>query len=170
MPGFNAQAIVAKIRTGNGVAILVGDTPVGFGQTSTNTLAFAMERFFGIGSKKIQEQQQLRYEPSITLDAFQLTQKGLTFFGYNSTWLEVLVNTELNLALVDNLGNVILTFVACTAENYTSTVPANQPVTEATTFGAMDILDPNGVSILNDGTDALLVNVLSTAVATLAAI
>ena len=51
MAGFNAQAIVAKVRTGNGVAILIGDTPVGFGQTSTQSLAFNLERFFGIGSK-----------------------------------------------------------------------------------------------------------------------
>jgi hypothetical protein len=159
MPGFNAQAIVNKIRTGNGVAILVGDVPVGFGQTSSNTLAFNLERFFGIGSKKPQEQQQLRYEPSITLDTFQLTQAGLTFFGYTSTWLSILVNSQLNITLVDQSGNAILTFVSCTAADYTSTVPANQPVTEATTFMAMDIWDSSGTSILNDGASALLVNV-----------
>lgn len=161
MPGFNAQAIVAKIRTGNGVAILVGDVPVGFGQTSSQTLALNLERFFGIGSKKVQEQQQLRFEPSITLDTFQLTQAGLTFFGYSSTWIDLLVNTQLNIAVVDQNGNSILTFVACSASDYTASVPANQPVTEATTFMAMDIWDASGTSILNDGASAILVNVLS---------
>jgi hypothetical protein len=158
MPSFNAQAIVAKVRTGNGVIILAGDVPVGFAQTSTQSLALSMERFFGIGSKKVQEQQQLRYEPTITLDSLQLTNAGLSYFGYPSTWVEVLINTELNFTLADANGNAILTFVSCTAENYSSTVPANQPITEATTFGAMDIWDTNGVSLLNDGTDALLVN------------
>ena len=108
----------------------------------------------------MQEQQQLRYEPSITLDTFQLTANGIAFFGYPSTWAEVLVNTELNLTLVDAQGNVILTFVACTAQDYTATVPANQPVTEATNFAAMDIWDATGASILNDGTDAIVVNVI----------
>lgn len=160
MPGFNAQTIVNKVRTGNGVAILVGDVPVGFGQTSTQTLAFNLERYFGIGSKKVQEQQQLRYEPSITLDSLQLTQSGLTYFGYTTTWIDILVNTELNIALVDVSGNVLLTFIACTAQDYTSTVPANQAITEATTFASMDIWDSSGTSILNDGSSALLVNVV----------
>jgi len=159
MPGFNAQSIVNKVRTGNGVAILVGDVPVGFGQTSTNTLAFNLERYFGIGSKKVQEQQQLRYEPSITLDALQLTDTGLSYFGYTTTWLDILVNTELNIAVVDIAGNAIVTFIACTAQDYTSTIPANQAITEATTFAAMDIWDISGQSILNDGASALLVNI-----------
>ena len=134
--------------------------PVGFGQTSTQTLAFNLERYFGIGSKKVQEQQQLRYEPSITLDSLQLTASGLAYFGYTTTWIDILVNTELNIALVDQSGNVILTFIACTAQDYTSTVPANQTVTEATTFAAMDVWDSTGTSILNDGASAILVNVV----------
>jgi hypothetical protein len=123
-------------------------------------LAFNLERYFGIGSKKVQEQQQLRYEPSITLDSLQLTASGLAYFGYTTTWIDILVNTELNIALVDQSGNVILTFIACTAQDYTSTVPANQTVTEATTFAAMDVWDSTGTSILNDGASAILVNVV----------
>ena len=169
MSSFNAQAIVNKIRTGNGVVILVGNTPVGYGQTSTQTLAFNLERFFGIGSKKVQEQQQLRYEPSITLDTFQLTNTGLTYFGYNTTWLDILVNTQLNLAIVGEGKTPILVFVSCTAQDYTSTIPANQPITEATTFAAMDIWDASGTSILNDGASALLVNVVGGAVSTVLA-
>jgi hypothetical protein len=163
MPGFNAQTIVNKVRTGNGVVILVGDVPVGFGQTSTQTLAFNLERYFGIGSKKVQEQQQLRYEPSITLDTLQLTNSGLTYFGYTTTWIDILVNTELNIAVVDQTGAAILTFIASTAQDYTSTVPANQAITEATTFAAMDIWDATGTSILNDGASALLINVAAAA-------
>ncbi len=123
-------------------------------------MAFNLERYFGIGSKKVQEQQQLRYEPSITLDSLQLTASGLAYFGYTTTWIDILVNTELNIALVDQSGNVILTFIACTAQDYTSTVPANQTVTEATTFAAMDVWDSTGTSILNDGASAILVNVV----------
>ena len=62
--------------------------------------------------------------------------------------------------MVDQSGNVILTFIACTAQDYTSTVPANQTVTEATTFAAMDVWDSTGTSILNDGASAILVNVV----------
>ena len=123
-------------------------------------MAFNLERYFGLGSKKVQEQQQLRYEPSITLDSLQLTASGLAYFGYTTTWIDILVNTELNIALVDQSGNVILTFIACTAQDYTSTVPANQTVTEATTFAAMDVWDSTGTSILNDGASAILVNVV----------
>ena len=134
--------------------------PVGFGQTSTQTLAFNLERYFGIGSKKVQEQQQLRFEPSITLDSLQLTKSGLDYFGYNTSWIDILVNTELNIALVDIAGNAIVTYIACTAQDYTSTVLANQAITEATTFASMDIWDATGTSILNDGASALLVNVV----------
>lgn len=164
MPSFNAQAIVNKVRTGSGVVILCGDVPVGFAQTSTQTLAFNMERFFGIGSKKVQEQQQLRYEPSITLDSLQLTADGLKFFDYPSTWLEILVNTQLNFTVADNKGNTIVTFVSCTAENYSASVPANQPITEATSFGAMDIWDDTATSLLDDGTSAFLFDVGQAAV------
>lgn len=163
MPSFNQQALVNKIRSGNAVSIMAGDQVIGFGQTTTNGIDFGTEQFFGIGSKKPQENQQLKYSPTLTLDNLQLTAAGLKYFGYSTPWLKVLVNTQLNFAIADNTGKAILTYVACTAQNFTSTIPVNQPITEATSFVAMDILDENGVSILDDGTDAVLVNVLANA-------
>jgi len=162
MPGFNAQAIVAKVRSGNAVAILVGDVPVGFGQTSTHALGFGLESFYGIGSARPQENQQLKYDPNITLSSLQLTTAGLNYFGYTSTWLQILINTELNISLIDASGNPIVTYVGCTAKSYSSNVPANAPITEDVDFAALDVLDPNGISILNNGVDALAVNVAST--------
>jgi hypothetical protein len=170
MPGFNAQAILAKVRTGNAVAILVGDTPVGFGQTSSHSLSFGTESFYGIGSKKPTEIQQLKYAPTITLSSLQLTDVGLKYFGYSSTWLEVLVNTELNISVADSKGNVLVMFVGCTAGSYSSNISANVPISEEVSFEALDILDPNGVSLLNDGTDALLVNVVGAVVGAVASI
>jgi hypothetical protein len=163
MPSFNQQALVNKIRSGNAVAILVGDQVIGFGQTTTNGIDFGTEQFYGIGSKKPQENQQLKYSPTITLDNLQLTAAGVSFFGYSTTWLKVLVNTQLNFTIADAAGNPILTFLACTAQNFTSTIPVNQPITEATSFVAMDVLDENGLSILDDGTDAVAVNILASA-------
>jgi hypothetical protein len=168
MPGFNAQTIVAKVRTGNAVAILVGDQPIGFGQTSSNSLGFGTESFYGIGSRKIQEIQQLKYAPAITLDSLQLTEAGLKYFGYTSTWMAILVNTELTFSVVDSSGNIVLTFVGCTADNYSSNISANVPISESTNFSCLDILDINGVSILNDGGDALLVNAVGAAASALA--
>ena len=163
MPSFNQQALVNKVRSGNAVAILVGDQPIGFGQTTTNGIDFGTEQFWGIGSKKPQENQQLKYSPTITLDNLQLTVAGQKYFGYSATWLSVLVNTQLNFTIADNNGNPLLTFVACTAQNFTSTIPVNQPITEATSFVAMDILDANGISILDDGTDAVAFDILASA-------
>jgi hypothetical protein len=61
-------------------------------------------------------------------------------------------------------------FVGCTAGSYSSNISANVPISEEVSFEALDILDPNGVSLLNDGTDALLVNVVGAVVGAVASI
>ena len=162
MPGFNAQSIVGKGRSGNAVMILVGDTPVGFGQSSSHSVGYGLETFYGIGSARPQENQQLRYDLSVSLSTLQLTSYGLTYFGYSTTWLEILLNTELNISFVDNQGNPLITYVGCTARDYSSSIPANAPITEEVSFAALDVLDANGVTILNSGVDAFAVNVAST--------
>jgi hypothetical protein len=82
--------------------------------------------------------------------------------------MAILVNTELTFSVVDSSGNIVLTFVGCTADNYSSNISANVPISESTNFSCLDILDINGVSILNDGGDALLVNAVGAAASALA--
>ena len=149
MPSYNQQTLVNKVRNGNAVAIIVGDQVIGFGQTVGNSVDFGTEQIFAVGSALPQENQQLKISPKITLSSMQLTADGLAAFGLAQTWLEILANTEMDIHLVDNLGNGIITYVSSTAENYSANTAANQPVTEDVSFVSLDVLNGAGESVLN---------------------
>ena len=146
---YNQQQLNYKVLNGNACALLVGDQVIGFGQTSTQTIDFGTEVLWGIGSAKVGEIQQQKLLPSITLDQFALTANGVSFFGESTPWASILANTQLNITVADGNGNIIFTFVNCTASSFSQTLPANAVVTQATTFQAMDVTDSNGNSILN---------------------
>lgn len=149
MPSYNQTQLNYKVLNGNACSILVGDQVIGFGTTSTQSIDFGSENIFGIGSAKIGEIQQLKLVPTISLDQFALTSEGVTFFGETTPWASILANTQLNICVADNTGNPIYTYVACTAGSFSQNLSANAPVTQATTFTALDVLDASGNSILN---------------------
>lgn len=151
MPGFNAQQMHNKVRNTNEVALLVGDQVVGFGQSSSFGVDFGTEGLYGIGNAKTQEIQQLKNSLTVSLDMFQLTNSGLAYLGQPSDIAEVLANNQFSIAIMDASGNPIRTAVGCTAQNVSISMAANQPITEAVSFLAMDLLGPSGLSLLNSG-------------------
>lgn len=163
MPGFNQQQLNYKVRNANSVIMLLGDQEIGFGQTASTSIDFGTDALYGIGSAKPQENQQLRFSPSVTLDSLSLTTEGLTILGYPSTIDAVLANNSFNFFLMDASGDPIATFVGCTASNFNLNVPANQTVTESITFMALDVLDVTGVSILNSNSALQVTNTVASA-------
>ncbi|MHB1954211.1 MAG: hypothetical protein ACYCOU_10740 [Sulfobacillus sp.] len=163
MPGFNQQQLSYRVRNANSLIMLLGDQEIGFGQTTSASIDFGTDALYGIGSAKPQENQQLRFSPSITLDSFSLTKEGLSVLGYPSTIDAVLANNTFNFFLMDADGNPVVTYVGCTASNFSLNVPANQPVTESVTFLALDVLDITGVSILNSNSALQLANTVASA-------
>lgn len=151
MPSFNQQAMNNQFYSSNQIVILIGSQEIGFGQTASANLGLGAEQFYQIGTALPGEIQQLRYSPSITLNYFKLTDRGLGLFGYtaNTPLSSIIANNKFNLAMNDNNGNLILTFLSCSAASFNMSVPANAPVTEDIDFLALDILDANGVTILN---------------------
>lgn len=164
MPGYNAAQLNYKVRNANGVALLIGDQIVGFGQSSSPSQDYGTEALYGIGSAKPQEIQQLKFSQSITLDSFQLTDEGLAYFGLTAELGTILANNQFNLFLLDNTGKAIRSYVGCVAGSNNLSIPANQIVTEAITFMALDVLGPDGTSLLNsNGGD--IFNALASSVA-----
>lgn len=149
MPGYNQQQLDYSVLNGNACAMLVGDLVVGFGQTASPGLGFGTESLHGIGSAKPQEIQQLKFSPTISLDSFMLTREGLARFGVTSSWMAILANNAFNIYAMDSSGLPLFTYVGCVAENFSANIPANQPVTQQTSFQAMDVLDTDGQSVLN---------------------
>ena len=155
MPAFNQTQLNPSARTANMALILVGDQPVAFAQTVNHSLEFGLETFYGIGSAKPQEIQQLRDSMQITIDNFDLTTNGMALIQDNNTPLSsILSNNSLNISVVDGTTNVSLfTYVGCVSANFSQAISTNQPITDAYTFHALDILDQTGQSIL-DGPNA----------------
>lgn len=149
MPGFNQQQLAYGVRNGNMVTIMLGDLVVGFGQTSSASNDWGTEALYGIGSAKPQEIQQLRINPTVSIDSFELTEKGLGILGYPSSMLEVLSNNSFDFHIMNEQSLPILTYVGSVATNFNLNVPANQPITQSVSFQALDILNGAGVSILN---------------------
>ena len=162
MPGWGNTTLNYRVLSGNQCLVMVGDIVIAFAQTSTQTIDLGTEQLYGIGTAKPQEVQQLKFAPSISLDAFSLTQQGIAALAYPSSLASVLANNAFDIHILDNNGVPVSTFIGCVASNYNQNVPANAIVTETTNFMAMDVLDNTGNSILN-GTFAL--NNLSTIVA-----
>ena len=149
MPSFNAQQLAYGVRNGNMVTIMLGDIVVGFGQTSSASNDWGTESLYGIGSEKPQEIQQLKISPTVSIDSFELTTKGLGFLGYPSSILEVLSNNSFDFHIMNESAVPIMTYVGAVAQNFNLNIPANQPITQSVAFQALDILNAAGISILN---------------------
>jgi hypothetical protein len=164
MPGFNQSQLNYKVRNANGVSIMIGDQLIGFGQSSSPNQDYGTDVLYGIGSAKPQEIQQLKFGQTITLDSFQLTTEGMAYFGLAADLGTILANNEFNIFLLDNLGQAILSYVGCVANSKSMSISANQIITENITFSAMDVLGPDGTSLL-DSNSADVFNALASSVA-----
>lgn len=164
MPGYNAQQLAYKVLNANSVSIVLGDQVVGFAQSATPQIDMGTEPYFGVGTAKPQEIQQLRFTQSVTIDKFKLTAEGEQFFGINTPLETILANNAFDFYLMDNQGVAFLAYVGCVAANLGTNVSANTPISESVSFMAMDVLDSDGNSVLN-GPNALSANFVAGAAA-----
>ena len=148
MPSFQASQINPKVLTSNAVVIMIGEQEVAFGQTSSLSVGYGTESFYGIGTAKPQEIQQLRFSPTLTLDMFDLSNEGIVFFNYPGVIGTVLANNQFNIVVMGSNQVPVWTFVGCTAGDYNQNLPANAPITSNISFLALDVLSPLGISIL----------------------
>ena len=145
---------------------MIGDQIVAFAQTTGHQIAMGGEQLYGIGSQKPQEIQQLRMSPAFTLDAFALTQAGLTLLqgGQNLDYL--LAGRSYDMTVLDGISNeAIFTYVGAKAQNMAQNIPANAPVRTTYSFLALDVVNPDGVSIMDDGNNAIQVNAAGVSIA-----
>jgi len=150
MPGFNPAALAYRARNANSAVIVVGDQPIAFAQTVNHRFGFGTEAFYGVGSAKPQEIQQLRVGPDITIDNFALTTTGNNLIQNGQNFASIIANNQFNISIIDGLTNkVIFTYVGCVARDFSESIAANRPITDAIGFDAMDVLDQSGQSILN---------------------
>jgi hypothetical protein len=149
MPGYSQQQLLYKVRNANACSIMVGDQLIGFGQTASTSIDMGGEGLYGIGSAKPQEIQQLKFTNTFTLDRLMLTAEGSAFFGETAQWVTILAYNALNFFLLDTDGTAFLSYVGAVATSTNLNISANQPLTEGTSFLALDVLDSDGNSVLN---------------------
>lgn len=159
MPGYNPQVVANSARNSNTVAVAIGQTVVAFAQTVNHSLSMGGEQLYGVGSPKPQEIQQLRMSPTISLDTFALTQQGITMVAGGQNLAYILGGNSFDLYVLDGLNNdaALFAYVGCKAQNFSESIPTNAPIRDTFSFLAMDVLDPNGVSLMNTGENALAV-------------
>lgn len=149
---FNQQQLAQRARNANSVTVMIGDQVLGFAQTTSHSMDYGTQGFYGVGSAMPQEIQQLRAAPQITIDSFALTDIGLKVLGYPANLASILANQQFDMHIVDGAsGDPIFTYVGCVAQNFAENIPANQPISDSITFLAMDVLDVSGQSIMNAG-------------------
>lgn len=164
MPGYNAETLLYKVQNANSVSIAIGDQVIGFAQSMNPSLDAGTEPYYGVGSSKPQELQQLRFSPSLSVDKFKLTNEGQQFFGINTPLETILANNSFDIYAIDDNGVAFLAYVGCVMSNQGLNISANSPISESITFMALDVLDSDGNSVLN-GQNALNVNFAASAAA-----
>jgi hypothetical protein len=164
MPGYNPATLAQNVLTGNNVAVMLGDTLISFAQTVGHTLPMGTEGLYGIGSQKPQEIQQLRMAPAFTLDSFELTANGLTLLANGQRLEYILAGNSFEMHVLEFVNGAYATlfsYVGCKAQNLSQNIPTNAPIRTTYSFLALDVLDPDGNSIMDDKMNAL--NVASAA-------
>lgn len=155
MPGYNAKTLSQNVLNGNNVAVMLGDLVVAFAQTVGHQVPMGTEGLYGIGNAKPQEIQQLRMAPAFTLDNFALTATGLTLLANGQRLEYLLAGQSFDMHVVDGLTNtVVLTYVGAKAQNFAQNIPTNAPIRDTFSFLALDVLNANGQSIMDDGNNA----------------
>jgi hypothetical protein len=152
MPAFGQNQVNYSALNANAVVVLIGTQPIAFAQTVNHRFAFGTEMLYGVGSAKPQEIQQLRISPEITLDQFALTSNGNTLIQGGTNFASIIANNQFNIAVTNGItGDVMYTYVGCVARDFSESIAANRPVTDAISFDALDVLDETGQSILGGG-------------------
>lgn len=149
MPGFTPQQLAYNALNANEVLILIGDQPIAFAQTVNHTFGLGTESFYGVGSAKPQEIQQLKFAPSVTVDLIALTTQGNNLLQGGTSLAAIISNNQFTIAVPDNNGNIRFTYVGCVASNFSEDIRANSPITNGLTFLALDVLNQAGQSLLN---------------------
>lgn len=150
MPGFQQTQLAYSARNANSVVVLIGAVAVAFAQTVGHDFGYTTDQFYGVGSAKPQEIQQLRVGPTITLSEFALTTAGQQLIQGGQSLASLLSNNAFNLHVVDGpSGEPLFTYVGAVASSFNENIPTNQPITDNITFMAMDVLGPDGTSLLN---------------------
>lgn len=150
MPGFSQQQLAYSARNSNSVVLLIGAVAVAFAQTVEHDFGFTTDQLYGVGSAKPQEIQQLRVGPTITLSEFALTTAGQQLIQGGQNLASLLANNAFNIHVVDGpSGQPLFTYVGSVASSFNENIPANQQITDNVTFMAMDVIGPNGQSLLN---------------------
>jgi len=158
IPGFASTQQSLSVQNGNTVEILLGEVTIGFAQTTGHQIAMGTEQLYGIGSAKPQEIQQLRMSPAFTLDSFALTVAGQALLQAGQNLSYLLAGNQYEMIVYDGATQTAkYTYVGCKCGNFGENIPANAPVRDTYSFLAMDVLDPNGDSIMDDGNNALQV-------------
>lgn len=156
MPGFNPQNVANKVQTGNSVLLQIGQQVVFFAQTVGHSIPMGGEHFFGIGSSKPQEIQQLRMSPQVTLDSFELTENGQTLLQGGVNFDYLLAGNQFNITVLDGAtGNPLFIYVGAKCGTFSSSIPTNAPIRSNYTFLALDVIDMDGNSLMDTGDNAL---------------
>jgi hypothetical protein len=159
VPGFNGTTTALNVQNGNSVAIMLGDQVVAFAQTTGHQISMGGEQLYGIGSAMPQEIQQLRMSPAFTLDSFSLTQAGATLLQAGQNLNYLLAGKQYDMSVFDGLtGTVLFTYVSSKCQNFSQNIPVNAPVRSTYSFLALDVIDNEGNSIIDDGNNALAVS------------
>ena len=167
MPGYNQQQLLYKVQNANAVSIMLGDQLIGFAQSVATAIDMGGDGLYGIGSAKPQEIQQLKFTNTITLDRFRLTAEGIAYFGETADLVTVLAYNAFNFFLLDTDGSAFLSYVGAVAGSTNMNIATNQPLTEGTSFLALDVLDSDGNSVLNSNSADVFNTLASSTSATL---
>jgi len=145
---------------------MLGDITVAFAQTVGHQAPFGTEGLYGVGTAKPQEIQQLRVAPAFTLDQFELTTQGMNLLGGGQRLEYILAGTSFEMHVLDGTTNpptTVISYVGAKCQNMAQNIPTNAPVRTTYSFLALDVLDNNGNSIMDDGHNALNVASFATA-------
>lgn len=158
MPGYTSTPQANQVLNGNNVAITVGGVVVAFAQTVGHQVPMGAAQLYGIGTSKPQEVQQLVMSPQISVDSFALTQTGVDLLTGGTDLFFSLAGRVYDLDILDGTvtpNRTMFSYVGCKAQNPAETIPTNAPIRRTITFLAMDVLDPDGNSIMDTGDNAI---------------
>lgn len=155
MPGYSPAQVANSVLNGNAVAIYLGDQVIMFAQTVGHQLPMGAEQLYGIGTSKPQEIQQLRMSPQFSLDNFAFTQAGLKLLANGTTLSYILAGNQFTMKVIDNQNFLRFVYVGAKCQNFSESIPANAPIRDTYTFLAMDVLNPQGQSIMDTGENAI---------------
>ena len=113
------------------IVIMVNGQEIGRAQTLSGTRSFGTEGAYEIGSIMPQEHAVLRFEGNITLDRLRMSKKSLDKLGLIALGEDIVSQGIIDIAVVNKYtGEVIITYVGCTAVSLSEDFNANSFVAE----------------------------------------